>query len=400
MIPTFLFNKKNTILRQPYPTTVAKYYKSDIMKQIIIIFLSLSLFSSCTCNTTKTINSGSVWPDNNGIHINGHGGGILVVGEKYYWYGEHKTEGKGGNLANVGVHCYSSTDLKNWTDEGVVLKVSDNPDSDIVKGCILERPKVIYNEKNNNYVMWFHLELKNQGYCAARSGVAIADSPTGPFQYTGSVRPNEGYWPINTPISLKIENQDNDSTQYSGGDLPAGMAETAIVSRDFNRGQMARDMTIFVDDDGKAYHIYASEENSTLHIALLNDDYTAHTGIYTRNFAARFMDAPAIIKHENRYYLIMSGCTGWAPNAARSAVADSMLGNWTELGNPCIGKDAEKTFNSQGTFILKDIKTGKLIFMADRWNPENAIDGRYVWLPLTIENGRPTIRWYDGWNLN
>ncbi len=37
---------------------------------------------------------------------------------------------------------------------------------------------------------------------------------------------------------------------------------------------MARDMTLFVDDDGQAYHLYASEENSTLHIRGLTDEYT------------------------------------------------------------------------------------------------------------------------------
>ncbi len=42
--------------------------------------------------------------------------------------------------------------------------------------------------------------------------------------------------------------------------------------RDFAGGQMARDMTIFIDDDGKAYHIYSSEDNLTLQIAQLTDD--------------------------------------------------------------------------------------------------------------------------------
>jgi beta-xylosidase len=321
----------------------------------------------------------------------------MVQGEKYYWYGEHKTEGKAGNLANVGVHCYSSTDLINWRDEGIVLEVSDDPQSEIAKGCILERPKVIYNKKNNNYVMWFHLELKDQGYGAARSGIATATSPTGPFTYQGSVRPNREQWPINLSHELKTDNQQPDTTRYSGGSLPDDMPPTRILSRDFRKGQMARDMTLFVDDDNKAYHIYSSEENSTLHIALLNEDYTAHTGIYTRIFEGRFMEAPAITKHENRYYLIMSGCTGWAPNAARSAVADNILGEWTELGNPCLGEGSETTFNSQGTFIQRDMKNGNLIFMADRWNPQNAIDGRYIWLPLTFENGKPVIRWIENW---
>lgn len=53
---------------------------------------------------------------------------------------------------------------------------------------------------------------------------------------------------------------------------------------------MARDMNLFVDDDGTAYHIYASEENSTLQIARLNSDYTDHDGTYIRCFKGRFME--------------------------------------------------------------------------------------------------------------
>ena len=47
-----------------------------------------------------------------------------------------------------------------------------------------------------------------------------------------------------------------------------------MFKKDFEKGQMSRDMTIFVDDDGKAYHIYSSAENSTTHIAELTPDYT------------------------------------------------------------------------------------------------------------------------------
>ncbi len=52
---------------------------------------------------------------------------------------------------------------------------------------------------------------------------------------------------------------------------------------DMEQGQMARDMNLFVDDDGKAYHIYSSEENSTLHIAELDPTYTGYTGKYIRS---------------------------------------------------------------------------------------------------------------------
>ena len=35
--------------------------------------------------------------------------------------------------------------------------------------------------------MWFHLELKGKGYEAARSGVAVSDTPTGPYRFIRSV---------------------------------------------------------------------------------------------------------------------------------------------------------------------------------------------------------------------
>lgn len=88
---------------------------------------------------------GELWKDTDGVAINAHGGGIMFHSGKYWWYGEFKTEGEAGNLAQVGVSCYSSDDLYNWKNEGIALAVSDEPSSDIERGCILERPKVIYN---------------------------------------------------------------------------------------------------------------------------------------------------------------------------------------------------------------------------------------------------------------
>lgn len=104
-------------------------------------------------------------------------GGILFNNGKYYWFGEHRPSS--GFTTQVGVTCYSSTDLRNWKYEGVALAVSDEAGSDIEKGCIIERPKVIYNQKTGKYVMWFHLELKGRGYGPSRAGVAVSEHPGG-----------------------------------------------------------------------------------------------------------------------------------------------------------------------------------------------------------------------------
>lgn len=372
-----------------------------------LFFYLLLSFSMIGCDSEKegpAFEPGEIWLDNNGIHINAHGGGILYHDNTYYWYGEHKIEGPAGNQAQVGVHVYSSNDLYNWTDEGIALKVvEDDSNHDITRGCILERPKVIYNEKTGKFVMWFHLELKGMGYDAARSGVAVSDSPLGPFTFVHSLRPNAGHWPLNVRDFHKAPVADTVKEKYCGGlgCLPAHVDTMNILGRDFEKGQMARDMNLFVDDDGIAYHLYSSEENSTLHISQLSEDYLTYSGKYARFFPNRYMEAPAIFKtSKGVYYFIGSDCTGWAPNAARSASADSIWGPWTELGNPCIGENAHLTFLSQSTYILPvQGKEDAFIYMGDRWTPENPIDGKYVWLPIDIVNDRLEIRWMDDWDL-
>lgn len=373
------------------------------INRIKVITIMQSIFCIILFHSCKEPNAfipGELWPDNHGIHINAHGGGILHQNGLYYWYGEHKTEGEAGNVANVGFSCYSSRNLYEWKDEGIVLSVMpEGSGSELEKGCIMERPKVIYNPKTGKYVMWFHFEPKGVGYFGARSGIAVSDSPTGPFTFLRTIRPNAGYWPQNYPDSLrKVDFVKQKS--YSGGWLPTHPDSLNIVGRDFEGGQTARDMTLFVDDDGKAYHIHASEENSTLHISLLSDDYLSNSGVYARFFVNRFMEAPAIFKKDGKYYLIMSGCTGWLPNAGRSAVATSIWGPWEELGNPFTGVEAELSLHSQSTYVLPvQGRETQFIYMGDRWNPKNAIDGRYIWLPIRFENERIIIEWKDKWKL-
>ena len=80
-------------------------------------------YSYCQGNKLQSFTPKEIWKDNNGVHINAHGGGVLFNEGKYYWFGEHKIAGPKGNKAHVGVHCYSSTDLYNWKDEGIALHV-------------------------------------------------------------------------------------------------------------------------------------------------------------------------------------------------------------------------------------------------------------------------------------
>ncbi len=332
-------------------------------KGINIQFLLYILFflSGCTGSDSGTILPGKIWNDTEGRPINAHGGGILYHNGIYYWYGEYK-EGKTVLLPGqnwecyrtdiTGVSCYSSKNLVDWKFEGLVLKATpDDIHSDLHPSNVLERPKVIYNSKTGKFVMWMHIDSAD--YSKACAGVAISDTPTGEFKYLGSYRPHNA---------------------------------------------MSRDQTIFVDEDERAYHFFSSEDNATLYISELTVDYLGHKEVYTRNFINRFREAPAVFKQDGKYYLLTSGCSAWDPNAAEYAVADSITGNWVVKGNPCTGKDADKTFYGQSTFIFP--VTGKKDFyiaMFDKWEKTDLEKSKYIWLPVKIEKDRMEIQWKDRW---
>ena len=204
--------------------------------------------------------------------------------------------------------------------------------------------------------MWLHADSPD--YSKAAAGVAVSDSPTGEFSYIGSFRPNNS---------------------------------------------MSRDQALFVDDDGTAYQFSSSEENRTMHINRLTDDYTRPDGTFVRRFVDQSREAPAVFKYNNKYYMLSSGCTGWSPNEAELAVADSIMGEWTVLGNPCTGPDAEKTFYGQSTYVIPvQGKKNAYIACFDMWNKTDLANSKYIWLPIKIDQktNTLTIPWMKQWNMD
>ena len=330
-------------------------------------FAVLMAFAACqvadarsdSVDSVSPFVQGEKWLDTDGNPINAHGAGMLYHDGVYYMYGEYKT---GETILPewatwecyrtdvTGVSCYSSKDLRNWKYEGLVLKANEDPAHDLHPSKVLERPKVIYNAKTRKFVMWAHVESAD--YSKAAAGVAVSDAPTGPFTYLGSFRPNNA---------------------------------------------MSRDQTVFVDDDGKAYQFASSENNATMYINELTDDYLKPSGKFTRNFIGESREAPAVFKRGGKYYVLTSGCSGWDPNTAQMAVSDNVMGPWTVLGDPCRGTDADKTFYAQSTYVqpIYGIKD-KYLAMFDRWKKTDLKDSRYVWLPIEWSNdGMPVIPWKD-----
>ena len=302
---------------------------------------------------------GEIWRDTDGKPIQAHGGGILYHEGVFYWYGEDKSLGYNNK---VGASCYSSRDLYQWKHEGTALPASAVPEQFRDTG-VLERPKVLYNARTRKFVLWAHLDVN--GYSQSVAGVALSDSPTGPFVFVSAAHPI------------------GDSTY--------------------------RDMNLFLDEDRQAYALYSAEDNATIYIVRLNADFTGpetppvEGKTWSRAIVRQWREAPAPFKHNERYYLITSGTSGWAPNAAKVATADHILGPWTLGDNPCVGPDASTTFHSQSTYILPITgrNPGGFIYMGDRWEPNNLADSRYIWLPFQMKpDDTFEIAWRDAWDLS
>jgi beta-xylosidase len=318
-----------------------------------------------------------VWPDVQGERINAHGFSILYHGGRYYWYGAHKIEGLTESQSNeAGVRCYTSTDLLNWENAGMVLsKTTQGMSPEVAHAGIFDRPKVIYIPATGRFVMYFKLydPISPDGKLVTKVayvGVATATQPTGPFEYQG---------------------------KFLGGGSETGSGDFAI----------------FQDEDGAAYHIAVrkpdtARKDKPLVCGRLSADGLRPSGEYVvMEGVENATEAPALFRRAGKVYLLGSGSSGWAPNAARLFVADHLTGPYRSLGNPCQGMNPhnklgpEKTFGGQSTFVFPvPDREDKFIAMFDINKPDDPVNAGYIWLPLEFTPGGPSIEWRDEWDLS
>ncbi|MGN0745351.1 MAG: glycoside hydrolase family 43 protein [Aristaeellaceae bacterium] len=292
--------------------------------------------------------NGEMWYDDAGQPIQAHGGMIARFGDKWYWYGENKGAPNCPGTTRVdviGVSCYSSRDLRVWHHEGVVLR-ADGSAPALRPDRVLERPKVLYNPGTGQYVMWFHADTAD--YTLAQAGCAVSDSPTGPFRFLHAQQPN------------RLD---------------------------------CRDMTLFVDQERRAWLVHSANWNKTLYFSRLTEDYLGFTGETHAALIDQEREAPALIWHDGLYYCVTSGCTGWNPNSALYAVSPHVSCGWKLIDNPCSGPQARQTFRGQSTWMFAH--EGQVYLMLDHWKPQDLQSSGYSLLPVTLDGLTMEIPWTD-----
>jgi hypothetical protein len=309
--------------------------------------LVLFLAAACIGAGPGTIRPGEIWPDDRGRHIQAHGGGIIKLGDTYYWFGEDRSEGL--DPAMKYVSCYSSKDLAHWTFRNQALRMGD-PDN-LGPRRVVERPKVFYNAKTGKFVMYVHYD--DARYQLARVGVAVSDAVDGDYRFLRSFRP---------------------------------------------LGQESRDIGQFIDDDGTAYLIFEDRPAKGFHIARLSDDYlTVEKDVCLIKAP---LEGGALVHYEGLYYVVGSALTGWRPNPNKYATARRLEGPWSEFKD--IAPPEANTYGSQSTMLLKitGTRTTSVIFMADIWKPKTQWDSRYLWMPLEIGGGALRLPEPGEWTID
>ncbi|NLD93308.1 MAG: family 43 glycosylhydrolase [Fibrobacter sp.] len=316
----------------------------------VITFLALCTRSTYS-QVTDCIVPGGDWRDTNGKLIAATEGGIIKVGDLYYLWGMDRSA---NNYAFVGINLYSSPDLKNWTFVNQILKKSSHPDLD--NDAVIERAKLLHNEKTGQFVMWMHYEGHN-AYKIAEVAYATCSTVGGDYTFKGHFRPMD------------------------------------IDSRDIN---------VYQDDDGKAYLICTTFGNQNVSLFELDNNYTSIVKEVYRGSASTDMECEghAIIKQGGYYFWLMSWCTGWDFNDNHYFYATKLSGPWTAGGR--IAVENTHTYESQVGFAVtvKGSDTTTFLYTGDRWSVSNYSMSRIVMLPVTVSGTKLSVGWQDQYSLD
>lgn len=301
--------------------------------------LALGIFLGSAASTQaawRTVHNDFYWGDQNGVRIQTRSGDLRKFGNTYYWYG-----GTNGFRNQM---CYTSTDLRNWTNKGTVL--THNTDAN--------RIDVIYNDSTKMYVM----VMKYDGN-GAHLGMATSPTPDGQFTFKGQM-----------------------------------LLDGALMG----------DMSVFKDTDGRAYLCAVSWKtgtNAQHGIWLLSPDYlTVERRIFLWNLGGR--EAPMVFKRNGIYYYATSATDWTVSTSTRYYSATNLAGPWSALTNLPMGGSAN-SWDSQCDFVLpiKGSQDSMYMYVGDRWEkPDPRREGDYIWLPVTFNGNTPVVNYYQDWDLN
>lgn len=181
------------------------------------------------------------------------------------------------------VTLISSSDLKNWTDHGEVFSYKDSRwgAKNTWAPCVVE--------KNGKFYLYYG-DANGGGI-----GVAVADSPIGPFKDTRE----KPLVSLDTPGVIK---------DAEGNPLPKSRPGVkGSLNGAENWGMWCFDPCVFIDNDGQAYLAFGGAHPDNSRIIKLKPSLTEVDGVAVHPNTPGFFEASEIHKYKGRYYYSYSG---------------------------------------------------------------------------------------------
>lgn len=217
------------------------------MKKLIVI-LALMAFASVVTYADYPIVGYRYLADPGAIYYNG----------RLYVYCSNDDENVTENYLMSSIVCVSTSDLKNWTDHGIVFDVP----RDAKWSNLSWAPSPAY--KNGKFYLYF-------GNGGSAIGVGVADNPLGPFV---------------DPVKGSIASGSTPGVQPFDGWL--------------------FDPMTFIDDDGQAYMYFGGNGEGNLRVVKLNSDMVSVNGSAGKFNVPYFFEASWLHKHNGLYYFTYS----------------------------------------------------------------------------------------------
>lgn len=295
------------------------------------------------------------WQDTSGTPIYSQGGGVLQVGDTYYWYGVKyrgavtytaNPSGKNDDTSFAGITIYSSKNLADWKLENTVMPANT--------GGWFGRLGVVYHAASRKYVL------------VAQGGgglyFATGDTPGGAFVYN-NVQTN----------------------------LP-GIVNGATG-----------DQTMFQDDDGQAYLVSSSSSgraNRYVSPLRASDFLAVENAVLVYRGNGR--EGNCLFKYDGYYYFCSSDLHGWNASQSYCVSAPNIRGPYS-AEFVIAGTDRDFSHVTQTGFFIsvKGSAQNTIIFAGDRWSDfaGNGL-GYNQWMPLSFEGRTPRMESLTHWSIN
>lgn len=229
---------------------------------------------------------------------------LVHDGVVYLYTGHDEDDADGFKMLDW--RLYSSTDMANWTDRGVVASVKTFPWATQTNDAWA--PQVVARDGK----FYLYAPITVAGSPRNVIAVAVADNPAGPFR--------------------------------------DALGKPLIGPSDGNI-----DPTVWVDDDGQAYLYWG---NPNLWYVKLNRDMVSYSGPITKvdSKPADYQEGPWFYKRGGRYY--MAYASACCPEGIGYAMSNKPTGPWTYKG-PIMEHDQRSTGNHPG---IIDYKGGSYVF--------------------------------------